>query len=256
MIQPQSPSGPESVAAERPALWRVAAPGHFDARIPWWIKLLLMTALTCGAFFIDHRVSAWALAHRAGFWDLGYEKSRQGDIARELMLLEQFGQFACSVAVIAAVALIDRDGWRKALAIAIGCLATLAVTHLLKDCFGRTRPYPYADFHLQPGEWIWGGPAHGFGGGARWTSFPSAHTTGAFALAAGLSWFYPRGRILFMTLATITAAQRILHGAHFLSDTLAGLTIGVGVTRLTLSWNIAGRITPPVARDTARERAG
>jgi undecaprenyl-diphosphatase len=152
-------------------------------------------------------------------------------------MLEQWGQWVCSMIVILAVALIDRAGPRRALAIAIGCFLTVLATYLLKDLFGRSRPYV-----LATGDWIWGGPAKGFTQGSRWGSFPSAHTTGAFALSVGLAWFYPRARALFMTLATITAIQRVLHSAHFLSDVLAGLGMSVLITRLTFQHRLAGRL--------------
>jgi undecaprenyl-diphosphatase len=74
----------------------------------------------------------------------------------------------------------------------------------------------------------------GFTMGSKYGSFPSAHTTGAFALAAGLSWFYPNARGLFVGLAVVTAGQRILHHAHYLSDVFAGIILGVGVTRMVL----------------------
>ena len=81
---------------------------------------------------------------------------------------------------------------------------------------------------------------------------PSAHTTAAFALASSLAWFYPRGRALFMTLATITSTQRVCHTAHYLSDVIAGLGIGVFIARTTLSQKRAGRLialAPPAVRN-------
>ena len=218
-----------------PALWHEPAPRHFDAAVHWWIKALLVAAATIAAIlWLDRPIAAWVLQarpiHENGDWHL------RSDILRELAMLEQWGQWVCSIIVISAVALIDRAGRRRALAIAIGCLFTVLLTYLLKDLFGR-RPPVNGD-----GTWTWGGPAIGFTAGSKWGSFPSAHTTGAFALSVGLSWFYPKARALFMTLATITAVQRVLHGAHFLSDVIAGLGISVLVTRWTFQAKLAGRL--------------
>jgi membrane-associated phospholipid phosphatase len=157
------------------------------------------------------------------------------------MMLEQWGQWVCSVIVIGAVALIDRAGRRRALAIPVGCLITVLLTYLLKDLIGRTRPNA-AIPGVELGSWLWGGPSQGFTQGSRWGSFPSAHTTGAFALSVGLSWFYPKARGLFMGLALITAVQRVLHSAHFLSDVLAGMGIAVFVARWSLRAKLAGRL--------------
>jgi undecaprenyl-diphosphatase len=235
-----------------PALWGDPAPAHFDLRAPWWLKSAFFVAATIVAlFFLDQPIALFARAHPipdlTAVASSGAARYRSADAGRELMFLEQWGQGACSVLAVIAVALLDRAGRRRALAIAIGCLLTLGVTHLLKDCFGRSRPFVFS----ADGAWLFEGPAKGFHGGARWTSFPSAHTTAAFALASGLAWFYPRGRALFMALALTTATLRVLHTAHYLSDVLAGLAIGVFVMRLTLGARIAGRLiaaAPPNVR--------
>jgi membrane-associated phospholipid phosphatase len=223
-------------------LWHEAAPRHFDHNVAWWIKAILIVIATIIAIhFIDAPVARWALSFRPidlkGGWGF------RSDIVRELAMLEQWGQWVCSVLVITAIALIDKAGPRRALAIAIGCFATVMLTYLLKDLCGRSRPHSFdvPGVKVPMGEWIWGGPAKGFGGGSTWASFPSAHTTGAFALSVGLAWFYPRARGLFMTLATITAVQRVLHGAHFVSDVIAGLGISVLVTRSMFQAKLAGR---------------
>jgi undecaprenyl-diphosphatase len=221
-----------------PSLWHEPAPRQFDLRVPAWLKLLAFAlAAALAVLFVDQPLAVWARAHPIP--NLAYGKGGGGDIARELMWFEQFGQGVCSVMVITAVALLDKEaGRRRALAIGIGCLLTLLVTHLLKDTLGRSRPYVAAE----DGSWIWGGPAMGFTKKSPWGSFPSAHTTAAFALASGLSWFYPRGRALFMGLALFTAIQRVLHTAHYLSDTIAGLAIGVTVTRSVLAARLPGRL--------------
>jgi membrane-associated phospholipid phosphatase len=225
---------------------------HFDDAVPWWVKVLMMAVATGACLlWVDGPVAAWVLRTHP-IPDLANAKASGGDPGRELMMLEQWGQWVCSVVVIAAVAILDKAGGRRrALAIAIGCLCTVAVSYLLKDVIGRSRPYVAEGMGWPPGTWAWGGPRLGFTRGSAWQSFPSSHTTGAFALSVGLSWFYPRGRALFMGLALITAIQRVLHGAHFVSDVLAGLTIAVFVTRWSLSAKLAGRLltlTPPWAQ--------
>jgi membrane-associated phospholipid phosphatase len=234
-----------------PALWHEPAPHHFDLAFPWWLKTLLVAAAAIAAiYFLDSTIARWALTAQpinpGGAWHL------RSDITRELAMLEQWGQWTCSILVILAVALIDKAGRRRALAIAIACLLTVLLTYLLKDLFGRSRPGTWHDAGVPLGQWLWGGPARGFTGGSKWGSFPSAHTTGAFALAAALSWFYPKARALFMTLATITAAQRVLHAAHFLSDVIAAMGLAVLVTRSALQARLPGRYIaalPPAWRD-------
>jgi membrane-associated phospholipid phosphatase len=237
-----------------PALWREAAPRTWDSAIPWWVKaLIVVAAAVLCMLFVDQRVAVWAYEHRQWIPDLmrprGQGDPGYGDLGRELMYMEQMGQFSSTVMAICAVALIDKAGRRRALAVAIACILTVLLTHFLKDMFGRSRPFT-ARFS-RDGHWEWGGPAKGFSGGSAWGSFPSAHTTSAFALASGLAWFYPRGRILFMYLATFTATLRVLHYAHYVSDVVAGMGIGVFVARITLHYSLAGwwiRLSPKWAQ--------
>ena len=125
------------------------------------------------------------------------------------------------------------QGRRRAIALAIGCLSAVACCYLFKGLFGRTRPWV-----LHNGLYHFLGPAYGFGHGASYQSFPSAHTSGAFALAAGLSWFYPRGRGLFYFMGLVVAWQRVMRHAHFPSDVIAGALLAVTVVRtvLWLGW--------------------
>jgi membrane-associated phospholipid phosphatase len=243
------PTSPPAHPAAPAQLWE-PPPQHFDSRWPWPVKLLIMLVLLALAFVVDRAVAQWVLA-APRFPDLGVPGSPgSGDIKRELMFLEQFGQWTCSVVVIVAVALLDRLGRRRALAIALACLVSVLATYGLKDLVSRTRPgvlqrpAVQQQLHItepvQPGQSAFLGPfwgsKHDFG------SFPSAHTTGAFALACALSWFYPRGRGLFYALALITAAQRVLHAAHYVSDVIAGMLLAIVAVRLVLYWNVPARL--------------
>lgn len=57
-------------------------------------------------------------------------------------------------------------------------------------------------------------------------SFPSGHAVNAFCLATMLSLFYPRKKIIFFLLATLTAFSRIYNGVHYPGDVLAGALVG------------------------------
>jgi undecaprenyl-diphosphatase len=65
-------------------------------------------------------------------------------------------------------------------------------------------------------------------------SFPSGHATTAWAVACALTLLYPRLRILWIGAATLVAASRVIVGAHYPGDVLAGAWFGVVIT-LTLS---------------------
>jgi len=58
-------------------------------------------------------------------------------------------------------------------------------------------------------------------------AFPSGSTATATALVVGLWVVLPRGRWLFVMMCLGTFLQRIYCGAHFLSDVLGGIAIGL-----------------------------
>ena len=96
------------------------------------------------------------------------------------------------------------------------------ITHTLKNIINRQRPsegqFPDAD------QWFEGRPFE-----KENKSFPSGHTTTAFAIASGLSHYYHDqwwvGAVAY-PLAGLTAWSRMYHTKHWLSDVLAGAVIG------------------------------
>ncbi|HUE18815.1 MAG TPA: phosphatase PAP2 family protein [Stellaceae bacterium] len=110
------------------------------------------------------------------------------------------------------------QGWRATsvfLAVAISGL----IADLLKPVIGRARP-----------KMLFAGEAYGFtwfGPRADYWSFPSGHSVTAAALAFALSVLYPKGAPAFILAALLIALSRILLDAHYLSDVIGGLYIGV-----------------------------
>lgn len=105
-------------------------------------------------------------------------------------------------------------------AVGAGVLAEgigVAIFLRIKKATGRRRPSCF-----QPHCWATLLPPDQF-------SFPSGHTITAFAVAVSLSRFYPELAIGLLFCAISVAASRILLGMHFLSDVLAGATIGTGL---------------------------
>lgn len=62
-----------------------------------------------------------------------------------------------------------------------------------------------------------------------YASFPSGHATTAFATALILAFWYPRQTGLFLGLAVLVGLSRVVLGAHFPSDVLAGAVLGTGI---------------------------
>jgi membrane-associated phospholipid phosphatase len=108
-------------------------------------------------------------------------------------------------------------------ALAIGA----ATATLLKGIFGRGRPYLDVD---RPTDFGFG---RGFGGGDH-ASFPSGHTTAAFAAASAvtsesLRW-WPKGTWIVAPLmyggATAVGLSRMYNNKHWGSDVVLGAAIG------------------------------
>ncbi len=67
-------------------------------------------------------------------------------------------------------------------------------------------------------------------------SFPSGHATTAFATAVVLALWYPRGTGVFVGMAVLVAVSRVMLGAHFPSDVLAGALLGSGVALVVYAY--------------------
>ncbi len=115
-----------------------------------------------------------------------------------------------------------------------GALASVVasglVTPLLKASFGRSRPRQAADST----------DFHPFGGHA---SFPSGHTTQAFAVASVIA---AESRSRWVDVAAYGSAAavgyaRVLHDRHYVSDVAAGALIGTLVGRAVARHNQALR---------------
>jgi undecaprenyl-diphosphatase len=72
------------------------------------------------------------------------------------------------------------------------------------------------------------GPWHLFDVSSHDLSFPSGHTTTAFALAYVLTRYYPRGRPIFLLMAVCAGVGRVVVQAHYPSDVVAGGVVGWG----------------------------
>jgi membrane-associated phospholipid phosphatase len=128
-------------------------------------------------------------------------------------------------------------------AILVGATAAIAglFSTVVKWSVGRGRPIAhglYNHFPFQPHFFRNGldglfAPQHNL-------SFPSGHTCLAFAIAGALGFLLPRYAAWFFVLAALVGAERLLEGAHYLSDVLAGGGLGV-IAAIVAAW-LYGRI--------------
>lgn len=132
-------------------------------------------------------------------------KRRRDPLTRFFRVLSGFGSlfFASTLS-----SLIYRTGDKSfAKRFFIGTTVAKISTHTLKRYFGRSRP---EDSIVETSS----------------NSFPSGHTTTAFASAAILGSRYKEGKSLLYSVAALTGLSRLYLGAHYLSDIIAGAFIG------------------------------
>ncbi|HUF50456.1 MAG TPA: phosphatase PAP2 family protein [Longimicrobiales bacterium] len=104
--------------------------------------------------------------------------------------------------------------------LASSLLAAGVITPTLQRIAGRSRPRKEQ-------------PSHTFNPWSGSLSFPSGHTTQAFAVASVIATEYdhPAVQVVAYGLAGGVAASRMYHGAHFVSDVTAAALIGTVVGR-------------------------
>ncbi|KQV35913.1 MULTISPECIES: phosphatase PAP2 family protein [unclassified Rhizobium] len=116
-----------------------------------------------------------------------------------------------------------RDKSRTATRLSLYFLVTIgsasALVHLAKFLVGRARPEAFLDYgahSLTPfaSDWLF-------------QSFPSGHSAAVGSFFGAFSMLVPRLRILFFLGALTIGITRVIVGAHYPSDVVAGLLIGL-----------------------------
>jgi len=100
----------------------------------------------------------------------------------------------------------------------------------LKWLFGKARPSRLFREDLYGFDWFVSPTAYHF------HSFPSGHTTTAFAVATALCLLYPRYGVLFFFGAVLVGLSRIGVLYHYPGDVVGGAMFGTIVTLLLYAW--------------------
>lgn len=130
--------------------------------------------------------------------------------------------------IMFAVGLIEKDSTTKKKAIFIGetVAASAFISIALKSITKRERPYEtYPEIENVTEESSY--------------SFPSAHTSAAFATATSLSMAYPKWYVIAPSFlwAGAVGYSRLYLGVHYPTDVLAGAIVGSGSAFLCYKLN-------------------
>ncbi|HEV8379496.1 MAG TPA: phosphatase PAP2 family protein [Tepidisphaeraceae bacterium] len=151
----------------------------------------------------------------------------KGDLKRESRWLAQYGQGACTLVAAGLMLLLDqrrlKHNLQPGVLLLIVVFGTSLICMLFKRILGRVRPG-----RDDAGKFL----------GFTWhhdnsrESFPSSHSASAMAMSMLLAKLYPQAAMLFWALALICAALRYLMDAHWPSDVVAGIALGLAVGAL------------------------
>lgn len=173
------------------------------------------------AFIIDRSVWVWAFEQYKIKYDFG-----EADWYRMLRVVGS-AYFWLMIAIMFWIWDAKRFGIRDWFnlvargATLMGAVILAAVlSELVKICVRRMRP-DQTDGYTVLRDWT----DRGFDAGGL--CFPSSHTTIAFAGAWVLHKYYPMARGYIYTVAAGAAFTRVLSSAHFVSDALGGVFLGL-----------------------------
>lgn len=186
-----------------------------------------------------------------------------GDLRRELEAAQQFGQGGSIVLVTLVILSLDPRGARRLLNWGVGLLLAAGAVFPLKMLAGRPRPglgrgegtpefgvFYSADTFLGPlGVHPFDapvGPRHAweFWGGISsdlW-SMPSAHTAYAVVMAVFVGACYPRVAWLVWVMAGLVGVARVVFGAHYPTDVVAGAAIGAAAGLAAVRGRLGERV--------------
>jgi membrane-associated phospholipid phosphatase len=188
----------------------------------WWIAPIGAVAAIVIANAFDRDLSVWGQGLRPDIVDFFAEITRYGEsdwilIPAGLLLL-----ITVAVALLVRWKLMRTMLWQFSALYAFiffGVGVPSLVATLAKRAIGRGRPDQFDQYGLLYFRPNWAD--YGFQG------FPSGHATTAFALAMVLAFLAPRWTAVAMVFGALVAASRVIVGAHYPSDVVAGAIVGI-----------------------------
>lgn len=187
----------------------------------------VLTADVLGGYGLaraDPHVTAWVVAHRAG-WLTGV-----------LRVVTWLGSLAVIIplGVIAGLFFVLRwHRWGPAVLLAVAIAGAVGLYNIVKHLVGRPRPPPA----------IWIGHFSG-------ASFPSGHATQSVACYATLALILSAGRSSWVKIGVCSVAalvvvvvggSRIYLGAHWLTDVLGGYALGTAWVAVVITVLLTAR---------------
>jgi membrane-associated phospholipid phosphatase len=109
------------------------------------------------------------------------------------------------------------------LVVFVSLLLTNFIAGILKFLLGRARPDLLFSQHLYGFSF--------FASSTLFKSFPSIHSSTIGVVCGAFACFYPRWSVPLLLLCLILAFSRVALSQHFVSDVIAGVTMGVLISQ-------------------------
>lgn len=177
----------------------------------------LFSTLLLVTFFLSVNAQNWDIntLHTINSWDGKFVRNYSKVISKTSPYI--------SVGVPAVMAIVggiknDKKLLKDALYVGTSVVEAFAVTYIVKLLVDRERPYDRYPDRVHPYS------------RESSPSFPSGHTSTAFALATSLSITYPKWYVIGPTAlwACSVGFSRMNEGVHYPSDVFAGAVVGAG----------------------------
>jgi membrane-associated phospholipid phosphatase len=191
--------------------------------------LITAILILSGLFILTFGIMPWDL--RLSITALKWRMP--GDLRRLMQFGEAFAHTLGCLVILGSLLWIDVKNRIKLWRVVAFVMICAATANAAKYLIPRTRPYSYEEVFPKTTWETFGSPFTKSWFDEAVRSFPSGHSATAVAMAIGLSYVYPRGRWVFMSLALLAIAQRLFAAAHYASDLVAGATI---TCALTFAW--------------------
>ena len=211
-----------------------------------WFRLIGIPAI-----FVILGVAAMAVDMPLSRWF--HDKNLPDGLKKLCDLSEVFGHGLGVAAILITAAVLSPQLLPRLPRVIAGAYLSGAAALSMKLLVARTRPNRAFIESIDNVQSTFKGFFPWFSTGFPLQSFPSGHTATAIGLALGLSWLFPRGKWLFSFFVFLVAAQRIVGGYHFLSDTLWAAALGWICASACLP---GGWLSPPFDRLESQLNAG
>ena len=188
----------------------------------WWIAVIGAILCLLVAFPFDHELSVLAQSLPKVLLDVLAQFTPYGESAWILIPAGVLYVITVPLALLVRWKLMRTILWQFAalyafIFVGVGLPSLFAA--IIKRFVGRGRPMQFDQtglFGFKFNLWDW-----------TYQSFPSGHSTTAFALAAVLGFVSPRWFYPALLLAAGIALSRVTEGVHYPSDIIAGAIVGL-----------------------------